>query len=291
MGHSFSLAHLTVLDVAPPEMVALAARAGYDHVGVRLLPATPGGPAYLMDDPRLLRETLAAVADTGVTVFDLEIIRLEPHTDLAAFTPFLEIGQALGARAILVAGNDPDEARLTARFAGLCEAAAPYGLSADLEFMPWTDVPDLSKAARVVRAAAQPNGGVLVDALHFDRSGSRIADLAALPREWLHYVQLCDAPAEKPATTEGLIHAARAERLFPGEGGIDLLSILRPLPRDVPVSLEIPTDTLARSVGPEERARRALAAAKALLARLDEGAGQGEGERRGAERPLADAAR
>lgn len=270
MGYIFSLAHLTVLDVPPPEMVALAARAGYDRVGVRLLPATPGGPAYLMDDPRLLRETLAAVADTGVPIFDLEIIRLEPHTDIARFTPFFEIGQALGAKAILVAGNDPDESRLTARFAALCEAAAPYGLTADLEFMPWTDVPNLSKAARIVRAAAQPNGGVLVDALHVDRSDSPVAELADLPREWLHYVQLCDAPAMRPTTTEGLIHTARAERLFPGEGGIDLLSIMRRLPRDLPVSLEIPTEALARTVGPEERARRALDAAKALLARLDE---------------------
>ncbi len=269
MGYTYSLSHLTVLDMAPPAMLALAARVGYDAIGVRLLPATPGGPAYLMDDPRLLRETRAALADTGIPIFDLEIIRLEPHTDVTTFKPFFEVGQALGAKAILVAGNDPDEARLTARFAALCEAAAPYGLSADLEFMPWTDVPDLSKAIRIVRAADQPNGGILVDALHFDRSDSSVAELATVPRDWLHYVQLCDAPAEKPTTVEGLIHAARAERLFPGEGGIDLLGMMRPLPRDLAISVEIPTATLARTVGPEERARRALAAAKALLARLD----------------------
>lgn len=272
MAYSFSLAHLTLLDLPPPELVAVAARAGYRRIGVRLLPATPDGPAYLMDDPAMLRETLAAMADTGVSVFDLEIIRLEPATDVAAFHRFFEVGQALGARAILVAGNDPDESRLIGRFAALCEAAAPYGLTADLEFMPWTDVPDLSAAIRVVRAAAQPNGGILVDALHFDRSDSRVEDLAGLPREWLHYVQICDAPAKRPATTEGLIHAARAERLFPGEGGIDIAGMMRPLPRDVPVSLEIPTEKLARTVGHEERARWALAAARIVLAPLEDGA-------------------
>lgn len=268
-GRRFSLAHLTVLDVPPPRMAEMAARAGYHHIGVRLLPATPGGAAYLLDDPAMLRETLAVLADTGLSVFDLEIIRLEPRTDPAAFRPFFEMGAALGAKAILVAGNDPDEGRLTARFAALCEAAAPYGLSADLEFMPWTDSPDLAAAIRVVEAADQPNGGILIDALHFDRSGGRVADLAAVRPSWLHYVQLCDGPAERPTTTEGLIHAARAERLFPGDGGIDLVGMMRALPRDVPVSLEIPTESLSRAVGPDERIRRALAAAKAVLARAD----------------------
>lgn len=269
MAPAFSLAQLTVLDVPPPQAVAIAARTGYQHIGVRLLPATPGGAAYLMDEPKLLRETLAAMADTGISVFDLEIVRLAPDTDVSSFTRFFEVGQALGAKAILVAGNDPDEGRLIDSFAAFCEAAAPYGLSGDLEFMPWTEVPDLATAIRVVRAAAQPNGGILIDALHFDRSNSRLADLVGLPREWLHYVQLCDGPAEKPTTTEGLIHAARAERLFPGEGGIDLLGILRPLPRDVPISVEVPTARLAQTVGPEERARRALAATKSVLAKVD----------------------
>ena len=132
--------------------------------------------------------------------------------------------------------------------------------------MPWTDAPDLAAAIRVVRGAAQPNGGILVDALHLDRSRSRVEDLATVPRDWLHYWQLCDAPAERPATTEGLLHTARAERLFPGQGGLDLAALVRAMPPDIPVSLEIPTLELARTVGPEERVRRAMAAARRVIA-------------------------
>ena len=36
-----SLAALTVLELSPPQMVEVAARAGYSHVGLRLVPATP----------------------------------------------------------------------------------------------------------------------------------------------------------------------------------------------------------------------------------------------------------
>jgi hypothetical protein len=41
----FSLAALTVLELAPPALVDVAAACGYQHVGIRLLPATAGGPA------------------------------------------------------------------------------------------------------------------------------------------------------------------------------------------------------------------------------------------------------
>jgi sugar phosphate isomerase/epimerase len=263
----FSLAHLTVLDLPPPAVIRVAAAAGCRAAGLRLLPVAPGAAGYrLHEEPALLRETLAAMAETGVAVTDLEIIMLRPETRIDGLLPFLEAGARLGARHVLVAGYDPEEARLTATFADFCEAAAPFGLTGDLEFMPWTDAPDLAAAIRVVRGAAQPNGGILVDALHLDRSRSRVEDLATVPRDWLHYWQLCDAPAERPATTEGLLHTARAERLFPGQGGLDLAALVRAMPPDIPVSLEIPTLELARTVGPEERVRRAMAAARRVIA-------------------------
>jgi sugar phosphate isomerase/epimerase len=68
---------------------------------------------------------------------------------------------------------------------------------------------------------------------------------------------------------DAILAEARAERLFPGEGSIDLLGLLRALPRDMPLSVEVPTRTLAESVGAIERARRALAATQRVLAQLD----------------------
>jgi len=268
MPRTYSLAYLTQLDLPPARAVAIAARTGYAFVGLRLLPAAPGGVAHpLMDDPAGLADTLAAVADSGVGVFDLELIRLGPAFRAADYGSFFEVGARLGARAILVAGDDPDAGRLTASFAALCEACAPFGLSADLEFMPWTSVPDASTALRVVTAAGQPNGGILVDALHVARSRSSLADVAAIPRERLHYAQICDAPAAVPDTVEGLIRTARSARLLPGEGGIDLAGLFATLPPDLPVSVEVPNDARAPALGPEAWARQALAAARAVLER------------------------
>ena len=150
---SFSLAALTVLDLAPPALIDVAAACGYDAVGIRLLPAMPGGIAYpLMDDEASLKETLARLDATGIKVADLEVVALRPETEIAGFSAFFETGARLGAKHILVAGYDPDLGRFSDSFARFCEAAAPYGLTADLEFMPWTYVPDLATANQHRRA-------------------------------------------------------------------------------------------------------------------------------------------
>jgi sugar phosphate isomerase/epimerase len=265
---TFSLAALTVLELAPPAVIDVAARCGYEKVGLRLLPATPGGVAYpLMDDPPLLRETIGRLQSTGVTVADLEVVAFRPETDISAFNAFFEVGARLGARQILVAAYDPDLSRFTERYRQFCEAAAKYGLTSDLEFMPWTSVPDLNTAARIVEAADHPAAGILVDALHFDRSQGSLEDIRTIPSQRLHYWQLCDGPAERPATTEQLIHAAREERMFPGEGGLDLVGLARAMPDDLTISIEVPTVQLAKSMDATSRARRALAAGRAVVER------------------------
>ncbi|MBN8872745.1 MAG: sugar phosphate isomerase/epimerase [Rhodospirillales bacterium] len=269
MTRVLALAPITTPELAPPETVSVAARTGYAQVGLRLLPSSPGGFAWpLATDAALLRGTLARLRDTGVHVLDIDIIRQGPDCDPAQYDRFFETGATLGARAVLLAADDPDPGRRRDVFVALCQRAARFGLTIDLEFMPWTAVPDLAAAMAELRATDQPNAGVVIDTLHVARSDTPIAALRAVEPRWLHYMQICDAPAERPATTEALIHAARSERLFPGEGALDLAGMLTALPADIPISIEVPRETLARTVPAEERARRAREATEALLARL-----------------------
>jgi hypothetical protein len=81
-----SLAHLTVLDTTPPELVTVAAAAGFRTIGIRLT-ATPsvGIPPYdILRDGPLLRETLLRLADSGVSVLDTEFLRFEPEYPVAS---------------------------------------------------------------------------------------------------------------------------------------------------------------------------------------------------------------
>ncbi|MGH8350434.1 MAG: sugar phosphate isomerase/epimerase family protein [Pseudomonas sp.] len=266
----FSLASLTVLELSPPDMVEVAARAGYSHVGLRLVPATPEEHHFaLVADSELRRQTLARLRDTGIGVLDVEILRLKPETVVADFEKILEVGAQLGASELLVAGNDPDEQRLTEHFAELCDLAALYGLHPHLEFMPWTDARNLQQAVRIVENAGRENGGVLVDAFHFDRSESRLEDLAKVAPSRLRYAQLCDVAGLRPTDMAEILRQARNERRFPGDGDCDLSGLLGCLPTNIPLSLEIPTvQLLEQGVSGLERAQMALDKTRELLARL-----------------------
>ena len=269
-ARSLSIGPLTALGLSPPRLMEAAAAAGVQGVGIRMLPSAPGGVCYrLMDDPALLRETLAAKAANGMRIVDLEMVRIGVAFDAAAFMAFFETGARLGAAHILVAVDDPDEARATASFAALCEAMRPWGLTAELEFMPWTEACDLGAAKRIVMGAAQPNGGILVDALHFARSNSRLADLDDIPRAALRYAQLCDGPAQGPTSVDGLIHAARCERLLPGEGDLDLAGLLRRLPAGLPICIETPSDSRTARLGFREWVRQSAVATQRWLEAID----------------------
>ena len=264
----YSLAHLTALSLSPPELVDAAADAGYRYVGLRLTRVTPIEPHYpLATDPGLMRTTKVHLAATGIEVLDIELARISPNENVRDFERFLEAGAELGARHVITQLPDPDRARKTDRFAQLCELARPLGLTIDLEFPSWTETPDLREATRILRAANQPNAGILIDLLHFARSGSSVADLRQLPTEWFHFAHVCDAPPGVPPTNEELIHTARFERLFPGEGGIDVHGILAALPPGIPYALEIPRATLVAQVGAKEHARLAITAARRHLDR------------------------
>jgi sugar phosphate isomerase/epimerase len=264
-----SLGALTVLELAPDAMVTCAAKAGYDCVGLRLLPATSAEPTWpAVGDTPLVREIERRLADTGVRMLDVEIFRLLADTDVRAFDPALETGARLGATQALVGAYDPDPKRLADRFAALCELGAPLGLSINIEPMPWTEVTNVAQGLRLLEAAGRHNAGLLIDPIHFDRGGDVPANIASIPRERLRYMQICDAPAERPTDKHTLLYQARNERLMPGDGGLDLEGILRAMPSDIPIAVEVPMRTLARTVGAVERATRIRIKIEALLATL-----------------------
>ncbi len=267
--HDYSLAHLTALHLSPPELVEAAAAGGYRYVGLRLTQVTATDPVYpLATDAALMRETKARLRHTGVEVLDIELARLDPNTAPESLLEVLEAGAELGARHVIGQLPDPSRDRKIGRFAALCDLARPLGMTVELEFPSWTETSSLAEAAYVLKAVNRPNAGILVDLLHFARSRSSVEELSKLPRSWFRFAHVCDAPAEIPSSTQSLIHTARAERLFPGEGGIDVRGILAALPPDIPYALEIPRVTLSALLGEKENARLAIMAARRHLEAL-----------------------
>jgi sugar phosphate isomerase/epimerase len=252
------LEHLTLLGVPPPELVTLAAAAGFRDVGLRISPATddelpwpvsPGSP--------MLAQTVRRCADTGISVLDVEAIRLGGQAP--DYTPVLETAAELGARFVNAICDDPDLGRLCDAFAALADAARPYGVRPVVEFMAYRSVRTLRDAVSI--AAASPGGGILIDALHVQRCGVSLDALRALEPGLVAYVQLCDAPRQAPADQ---VREARSARLLPGEGELPLAELVAALPGGLPLAVEAPCAAAAQR--PREFASRARHALDPFLA-------------------------
>lgn len=188
------------------------------------------------------------------------------------------IADVVGARSITASPWAPKSAPHTLRpardralervaegFAGLCDRAARHGLLVQLEFLPWTLVPDFPTAAEIVRLADRRNGGVVIDAWHLFRTTSDPTILRSLPGERIVALQLADAPAEAEADlATATLHARR----LPGEGAlplVELLQVLKAQGAPAPIGVEIFSDALHR-LGAREAARRAADATRAVIA-------------------------
>lgn len=263
----FSLAHLTVLGVAPPEMTYIAARAGYDFVSLRTIPMGLAGENNyaLSENPEMLRQTRRALGSTGVKVHDIELARIYDDMRPSRYVPAMEVAAELGARAVLSSIWTTDMDYAAEKFGEVCDLAGPFGLTVDLEFVPVAGVKNLAGAVDILRRVQRPNAGLMIDTHHFHRARDRVEDLEGLPRDWFHFAHLCDAPAEIPTDRDEMIFIMREGRLYAGEGGIDIAGILNRLPPMV-YSIELPNLARVREMGYAEHAFRCLEAAKAYAA-------------------------
>lgn len=266
MSRRYSLAHLTVLGCPPPEAIHIASRCGYDYVGLRTIPlGLAGEPRYRIDeDPAMFAATRQALADTGVQLLDIEDAILGRDRDPADYLAPMQAGAELGARHLICNAwsGTPDE--IQDQFDTLCDLAAPLGLTVECEFVTFTEIVGLADARRVVERSGRANAGVLVDALHFARSGVTLEELEATPRDQLRFLHLDDAPPAENPTAEDMKRVARSARLYPGEGVAPIREIVARVP-GVPLAIEITHAERIAELGYEGFARECLRRTRELL--------------------------
>jgi sugar phosphate isomerase/epimerase len=266
MSRRYSLAHVTVLGCPPPEAIGIAARCGYDFVGLRTMPlGLSGEPRYVLEaDPTLFRATRDALRDTGVRLLDIEDVIIAPDRDVQACAPALACGAELGARHVIcnVWGGEP--AFVRDQFEQLCDLAAPLGMKVQAEFVSFTQLVDLQDAWRLVRASGRDNAGILIDMLHFLRSGVAPEEIEAIPRDRFAFLHLDDGPAMANPTVEAMKAAARGKRLHVGEGVAPIREVVARLP-GLPLALEIVHAERVKALGYEGFAAECLARARRHL--------------------------
>lgn len=264
--HKIVIAPTTLQDAAPLEYVEATIAAGYDGIGLRVH-RSPGLPFHpVVGDTALIRAMRQRLADAGLEVLDLYSFYLEPETDVQRFAPALELGASFGAKYATVMGADDDWSRQRDNFVRTCDLARQFGLTCSLEFAVIRPLATLPQTVRLIEESGR-DAVICIDPLHLARSGGRPADVQALPAKYFPYAQISDGflePGEpNPALFGKLGHGRRA---MPGEGMLPLREVVAALPKDVPLSVELPHALGAQGTSARDWARIALDKTRSFLA-------------------------
>ena len=262
---------ISVFGLPPVEYVNLAADLGCANISASLTPIDINPHGYtsfsLFEDAALRREMIAAMRDRGVSISLGEGLTARANVDIRSREPELDIMAELGVKRVNAVSLDPDLGASFDKFAILAEMAAARGMVTTTEFAPSLPVADLPTAIAAVRHVGRRDFRLVIDTMHFMRSGAKPGDLQAIDPDMIGYVQLCDAPFT--SRFDSYMAESMTERMVPGTGDAPLRDILALVPRDRVVSLELPLLSLAQSgVGPFERLRPAVEATRKLLADL-----------------------
>lgn len=259
-----SIAHLSAIEATPLELIDGAARAGLDAVGLRIIAPRPGDVVAQVAGSRgAIRELKAELAARGLRLSDIEAIILREETDLSLFDAALGAGAELGARHVVVNMYIEDPRQAAERFGELCTVVARHGLNAALEFIPLSLLKTLDSALAVLEGAGQPNGKLLIDAIHLSRSGGHPRDLIKVAPELFAFAHLCDAPLRQPSM-EDLQTETRQQRLLPGKGELWLDEFVAALPPTLQIGIEAPSLATAGLPVAEKVAMNASAARHVL---------------------------
>src|SRR3954468_2241541 len=86
-----SLAHLTVGEVLPPDVPAIAAATGFDSISLRLNSPRPDVPSPpMIGDTAMRRATRRSLSDNGMRLLNIEAVLLRPDTDVSGYAALFE---------------------------------------------------------------------------------------------------------------------------------------------------------------------------------------------------------
>jgi len=232
MSHILSLAAGTLPEFQPEQVARAAGEAGYSHCGFTIEPDKWNAAA--------LATTKAAVAEHDLSVLDVEVVWIPEGGKLTdEHRLIIDAGLELRASNVLVVSSEPDQDRAAAALHQLCDWAAPGNMRVALEFLMITAVQSMDSALAIIRKADHPAAALLIDTIHFRRAGHHPEQLEELEACLLPYTQICDGNADCESSFEAFLEDAVDLRSCPGEGTLPVADIIRALPRDIPLSLEI----------------------------------------------------
>jgi len=135
-----------------------------------------------------------------------------------------------------------DDARAAAQLHAMAERAARRNIRLGYEALAWSSrVNHYEHAWKIVREAAHPHLGIILDSFHILSLGDDPAAIADIPGDKIFFLQMADAPR----LSMDVLQWSRHYRNFPGQGQLDLPRFLEQVlvaGYTGPLSLEIFND-------------------------------------------------
>lgn len=176
------------------------------------------------------------IQSKGMTVFEINFLKDwmdvegDKRQSLAhEVEDMCTLAIALGSRSITAAtfSTDYDSGRVKTNLEIIGRTAMKYGLMVDLEFLPWQEVSTLKQAISLINEVELQNIGVLLDTFHFFNGSNTLNDLDEHHVKYVSHVHISDFP--KTSKYESLIEKTRYERIFPPEGSLPVIQLIRRL--------------------------------------------------------------
>jgi sugar phosphate isomerase/epimerase len=235
------LDYISVFGLDPVAFIHLARELGVSSVGLNMRGAANALSSAVdvgfKHSAQRRQAITQALRDTDMPLALVEGFSIAPDSDVADITRDLDHLAQMGATSICYVSMDKDRARLVAQYQQLTELAADRGIFIATEVGAGA-VRNLKSALEVVQAVAHSHFGLLIDTMHFFRSGASVADFVAINPAHIRHVQLCDVPM--PAVIESYMEEALFERRAPGDGDLPLVELVRHIPAHATIGLEIP---------------------------------------------------
>lgn len=254
----------------PVDLINLSADLGCERVGMTMFNRLKWDPPFypgfsIRDDPSLRRGIAAAMHERDISISFVDGFLIEPDKDIRERAADLAIMAELGAPLVNTVSIEPDLNRTIDQFGVLVELAAAAGMDTTVEACPNLTIGNLADALAAIEAVGRREFRLLIDVMHYGRSGVRTEDVAALDPQLIAYVQLNDVKLV-PDNPDYWVEST-TERLVPGTGELDLGGLLAVIPTDVVIGIEVPMYSAARAgVGPHERLGQCVSATRELLA-------------------------
>lgn len=265
MQREFSLAYLTVPGTGPIELIRMAKEAGYDYVSLRTIPmGQPGEPQPRLEkDPALFAEVQKTLKECEMRLLDIELVRIREDL-LEDYRGVFEKAAELGATQVLSSVWTKDYSFAADRYAAVCEQAAQFGLTVNLEFPIVSELRTMKDALAMQEKVGADNLKVMMDMIYVHLDGVKPEDIKAVAPERFGVIHMCDWPRDfNGGDPTPIVRGARA---YCGEGCVDIAGIVKALPESCPISIELPNLAEIEKRGALGHAAQCLKTARSYFA-------------------------